>query len=117
MTVVFAVYPLLFLGLMYGAWLATWAELGRQPNPASDYPGSLAPKVLSGAARMFLVAAPVALLFAVAYTAAELHARITAARRVRFVHVAAAAAAGLPWAGAVFLLRWDPGLIWFWFID
>ena len=108
------IYPLLLLGCLYGQWLLSWLVLGHRPQPSLDDP-----KFIDGASWMhgitlfalmgFIPVGCVAAVFNVLYVVN----RRLSLRRV-FARIVALA---MLWVGTIFLLRWDPGLVVYWWMD
>lgn len=109
-----SVYPLLFLALLYGQWLLSWLVLGHPPRPSLDDPADIAgARWLYPITALVLTAFPVAAGAVLVLNALELRKGGFQWRRL-LIRTALIACA---WAGTVALLRWDPGLVMYWWLD
>ena len=109
-----AAYPLLLLGSLYGEWLLSWWVLGHRPRPSLDDPKSIDATIWMHivtylALRGFAPAGCVAVVLNTLYA---INHRVRGSRLLVRVAVIAAL-----WLGTFALLRWDPGLVLFWWFD
>ena len=107
-------YPLFLLGALYGQWLLSWLALGHRPQPSLDDP-----KFINGASWMhgitlwaltgFIPAGCVGAVLNVLYVVDQRFGLRRAFTRVVLLVSL--------WVGTVFLLRWDPGRVLYWWLD
>jgi hypothetical protein len=107
-------YPLLLLASLYGQWLLSWVVLGHRPQPSMDDP-----KYIDGASWMgyittiafigLIPAGIMALVLNVVHIAYHRLSAMGVLRRALLLFML--------WGGAILLLRWDPGLVVYWWLD
>lgn len=109
-----AAYPVMLLGALYGQWLLSWWVLGHPPQPALDDP-----KYIAGANWMHVVTFLALLGFVPASCAAlVLNTLYVIVHRLRGSRlVARSVGVASLWLGTFLLLRWDPGLVLYWWMD
>ena len=109
-----AAYPVLLLGALYGQWLLSWWVLGHRPQPSLDDP-----KYIDGANWMHVVTYFALLGFVPAGCGAlALNTLYLVGHRLRGHRLLMRiAVVGALWLGTFLLLRWDPGLVLYWWFD
>lgn len=109
-----AAYPLLVLGSLYSQWLLSWWVLGRRPQPSLDDP-----KYIDGASWMHLITYFALMGFVPAGCgAAALNSLYVVNHRLRGYRLVMLIAILVTlWLGMFILLRWDPGLVLYWWLD
>jgi hypothetical protein len=109
-----AAYPLLLVSALYGQWLLSWWVLGHRPQPSLDDP-----KYIVGANWMHGVTGCALLGFLPAgFAALALNTLYAAGHRLRGIRLVARIVLVVSlWLGTFLLLRWDPGLVLYWWFD
>jgi hypothetical protein len=105
------VAPLLILLGVYGAWLAAWASMGTRPRPSLDDPSAvLGLFYYASLVPVFLM--PIGVVAGVGSIVASF-----AIERPRPKAFAWALCIGAFWIASVALLRWDPFMVVYWWMD
>lgn len=107
------VYPLLFVGQIYGCWLLAWSTLGRPPRPSWDDPAEVLGWIYYVAGGLIVPLMPPALITALCSIVLRLaRSRSHPVRQVTLALLTLAL-----WVGGFALLRWDPWRVVEWWGD
>jgi hypothetical protein len=107
-------FPFLIAAALYGEWLLAWSALGHPPRPSLDDPKDISGSSwMHGITAIVLMGAVPAALGAVALTVAHIAVNRPSVARaaVRIVVIVGT------WLALFGLLRWDPGLVVYWWMD
>ena len=105
------VSPLLILLGVYAAWLAAWASLGTRPRPSLDDPTAVL-GLFYYASLLPVYLMPIGVIAGVGSVVGSF-----AIERLRPKAFAWSLSIGGLWIGTVALLRWDPFMVVYWWMD